>query len=55
VTETCSDSSGGATVQLSISLSVGTNSASGQVTETISDSAAGLSLTCNYGIAYVPT
>jgi hypothetical protein len=25
------------------------------VTETISNSAAGLSLTCNYGITYVPS
>lgn len=54
VSQTCSSSSAGVTIQLSITATVGTNSVSGQAMETIMDPAAGLSATCNYGITITP-
>jgi hypothetical protein len=42
-------------VQISITFTVGTNSVNGQVMETITDTAAGVSLTCNYGFTFTPT
>lgn len=54
VSQTCSTTTDGATIQLSLTATAGTNSVSGQVTETIMESAAGLSATCKYGFTLTP-
>lgn len=52
LSETCSESSDGANIQLTLMLTAGNNSLSGQVDETIDDPAASVSLSCNYAVTY---
>jgi|HubBroStandDraft_1064217.scaffolds.fasta_scaffold27331_5 hypothetical protein len=52
ISETCS--SARVSFQITITATVGTDSVNGQTKETVTESAAGVSLTCNYGFTFTP-